>query len=796
MLARQARVPEASNGSTRRCAGALGRELRVAFIDQLVDEQRYAEAIAQYAELDKADPGNPDYLRNWGKLLLRDTSRPKAEHQADAEKVWRRIVVTRQDPLIAAQVADLFRYADMTDQALEQYQRAVELAPAAPQYREYLGEYYHILKRPDEAFPPGEKLAEAPPPTAANITRLAEVLAQFGFFEQALPEIAEACQLDPKDFSLQLKAAGLQFRGEKIDDALASLDRAEKLAQNDEERETILLQQIKAYILGDQLAKQIESLQTKIQDGKPSAHDWYLLARYLEEQARAAGSHRRDSTRGRAGTQLDSRVKRRGAIAEQSGELEQASALQAQTGDRRPPWPDRPPAPRGRVRIADRPRRRRPGRRTRADRGRAGQRRHAPVLRRSCFRLGKPDEALTTLRRAVRANPSDQNILLALGSALAGQFRTDEAIEPLLAGFRPRNLAGRQVGRGRQVDRAVSANQPLRPAARTAGRNRQEAEAHRELTICLAQAHQSAGDYGMARQGLERLLNENSRDTQLLQQLSKLAEAEADLASAISFQEQVAKVAPGPEAEFRLAMLLSRTGRSQEAAEILVRLAAKEEDKEKLLRNIDGLLGPRSSKPRSTSSSPSCRKPQGLGADLSRGAGSIRAKTPRGCRPLPGHPGPGYFRRRARSRGQQRMASRQKAASPQFNTVDLPFVRMGPAYEVQRAVGITTDNYSIPSGRASLWTPQRFSQARMAALGWLYRIAQQAGGADEFVANRKTEAEKADSSERVMWDWAYLESVRGANQQDLLPIAKRLASGGQLAAQYLYLTQLPRAIRA
>ena len=115
-------------------------------------------------------------------------------------------------------------------------------------------------------------------------------------------------------------------------------------------------------------------------------------------------------------------------------------------------------------------------------------------------------------------------------------------------------------------------------------RNRQEADARREMTICLAQAHQAAGDFGMARQELERLLSEHSRDTQLLQQLSKLAEAESDLTSAVTFQEQVAQAAPGPEAEYRLATLLSRAGRSQEAAEILVRLTAKEEDREKFLR--------------------------------------------------------------------------------------------------------------------------------------------------------------------------------------------------------------------
>ena len=44
---------------------------------------------------------NPDYLRDWGKTLLRDTARPKEERQREAEKIWRRLVASRPtDPLV------------------------------------------------------------------------------------------------------------------------------------------------------------------------------------------------------------------------------------------------------------------------------------------------------------------------------------------------------------------------------------------------------------------------------------------------------------------------------------------------------------------------------------------------------------------------------------------------------------------------------------------------------------------------------------------------------------------------
>ena len=45
------------------------KELRQSLISQLVYEQKYPEAIAQYEQLDKHEPNNPDTLRDWGRLI-------------------------------------------------------------------------------------------------------------------------------------------------------------------------------------------------------------------------------------------------------------------------------------------------------------------------------------------------------------------------------------------------------------------------------------------------------------------------------------------------------------------------------------------------------------------------------------------------------------------------------------------------------------------------------------------------------------------------------------------------------
>ncbi len=122
-------------------------------------------------------------------------------------------------------------------------------------------------------------------------------------------------------------------------------------------------------------------------------------------------------------------------------------------------------------------------------------------------------------------------------------------------------------------------------------RERREADKQREMTMCLAQAYQAAGDLGTARQQLERLLTENSRDTQLLQQLAKLAENEGDTAQALKYQRQWMQAAPNNhDAQLGLAQLLVKAGESDEAATIWVKMVADEPQPHRNLQAIDSLL--------------------------------------------------------------------------------------------------------------------------------------------------------------------------------------------------------------
>ena len=207
-----------------------------------------------------------------------------------------------------------------------------------------------------------------------------------------------------------------------------------------------------------------------------------------------------------------------------------------------------------------------------------------------CFQLGDPEEGLESLRRSVRANPSEPQGLLTLAQALNDRQRTGEAVELLWRAFeKTSELEGRIGIISALTEQYLQMNQFDRLLERLE-RERREADKAREMTLCIAAAYQAAGDLGTARQQLERLLSENTRDTALLGQLSQLSESEGDINSALKYQRMVEKAAPNnAESQLRLAQLLVRLGEANEAAEIWVKLIAGEQDPHRNLQSIDQL---------------------------------------------------------------------------------------------------------------------------------------------------------------------------------------------------------------
>ena len=264
------------------------RDLRLALISQLVGEQKFAEAAAQYQALDQSEPNNPDTLRDWGALVLRDTTKTPLDRKAAAAGIWRKLLVKKpNDPVTTAQVADLLRQADLVDDALALYKKAAVLAPTNPQYHEYIGEYLHNLKRPDEARAAWAQIADGPNRNPKNLARLAEVLAGFGYLKEAMPPLTEAVKLEADNFDYRLKLADFLHRLERYDQAETELAAARRLAQKEEEKDAVLEARVKNDQAADRLPKRIEALTQELAGTPPgTAEQWSVLARYFEADAK------------------------------------------------------------------------------------------------------------------------------------------------------------------------------------------------------------------------------------------------------------------------------------------------------------------------------------------------------------------------------------------------------------------------------------------------------------------------------------------------------------------------------
>ncbi len=809
-LASSARIPEATQWLEKALKRAPTRtELRKAFIDQLVDDGRYGEACQQYELLVESAPGNPDFLRDWGKLVARNKDLDGAARKAEAARIWQRILAAHpDDALTTAQVADLFRQSKMNDEALELYQKAVEQAPNDPQYREYLGEFYHILKRREEALATWASVAEGDRRTALNVARLAEIYNSFGYLDEAIEQIGEACRLDPKDFSLQLKAAEYHSRGGKFDEALAFLDAAEKMAANEEERETIVSQRIDVFRSSRRLDDEIEALATAVhQDKDASAESWHLLARYCAADSRwTEATEAVEKALGKDGKST-SILATSAKIAELSGDYARAAESNRQLAA-----VDRRSRSEHLMNVA----------RLEAQMGRTDEALQAgeellvaapgntdnyEFYARLCFQLGRSDQGIDLLRKAVRINSSEPHLIMALGAALAEQFRADEAIEVYWRAFeKTDDLDDRTSLTMKLTDLYLQRNQFEKLLERLE-RLRQEEDHRREMTICLAQAHQTSGDYGTARQELESLLSEDTRDTNLLQQLSKLCEDGSDTDAAIDYQRQLVAIAPGHESEYRLAQLLQSSGEWDEAGRILQKLMQREEDPVRRLRNIDSLLSQGAHESVLALTEPLLNERrddwellyrEGVAWESLDKPEEARDRFERLLALAVAHDELGVVATDRFKQAQAKARSNNlRGIHSQMPARPSPFSRLSMSTQIRRAVGLDSEReyYSaIAFRRRSIWTPDSFGDARMAAYAWLLKFDEntQDEAASPVAKRLEALAQAAaadDAGRETLYDWMYVEQLRG-NRDSIFRVARRLARDGGVEEQQFFLTSL------
>jgi len=811
-LASQGRAPEARDWLSKGVAVAPNsRALRQALIDQYVFEQNFTAAAQQYEAMDKADPNNPDTLREWGKLIMRDSARPEAERRTAASAIWRRLLEKKpNDPVVASQTADLLRTAGAVDDAVALYKKAIAVAPNAAQYREYLGEYYHSLKRSEEALATWRPIAEGPNRTSKNLARLAEVFAGFGYRREAAAAMADAISLEKDDFGMLMTYAELLHQEGQHNEALKQIETASKLASNVEETEQILSAQIKIWQATETLGAQIDQLQAELDaNQEATAERWLRLARCYEANRQIDKASEAISKAQAKDAKSVAALIAAARIYESVGNLLAAAETNRKlaAGDRRYRTEYLTTVTKLEQRL--------------------GRREHALQAARDllaaspgnpdvykffadlCFQFGDQEEGLEALRRSVRANPSEPQGLITLANALGERMRQGEAVELLWRALEKTPELDAKLGVVERITQLYLENNQFDRLLERLERERREAEKAREATLCIAQAYTTAGDLGAARQQLEHMLTENTRDTHLLAQLSSLCEQEGDLPAAVKYQRQLNAAAPSNyDHQLRLAQLLTRTGEPDEAADIWVRLVSKDTETHRNLSAIDSLLtagkleGALAIISRLLLQKPGnwellYREGAALAALERREEASARFRAIMALKLPDDELGEITKNQIELSKKKTTKPTQQQGqlppsrpgvmANPFDEWANPPLTRrVGKIWNVRRATGMDPQyyNYNQGGGTQPIYVPADYGEARMACLGWLYEEARAKGTADGFIKQLRTAKEKPGANRESLWEWYYFNLLRYEGKQVFpaaLVLAKRNDPAGMLA---------------
>ncbi len=567
-------------------------EPRLALVEALERDGSSAAAASAMQALSELKPDNPDYLVRWGELLLADYSKPEAARAAAAADVWRKLLTKNNDnPVMVARVADLMRSANLSDEAIQLYKRAVSLADGEPQYREYLGEYLHRLGRKPEAMQVWQELASGPRRNRDNLVRLSEVLGTFGYKSESLDVMGQACQLQPT-FGHRLRYSERLIEAGRYEDVFVQLNLANQQAVGEDEQDLVLELEIKAHLDGNSLAERISQLEKELDNPElaKSQIAWKRLALHQEADGKTQAAltsineamnvapptaalvnlaARMQEKAGLMGDAVESLRKlialdRRG----QSRVLMQIASMQVRLGQL-----DKAIQTSQEMLAA-------------ADAGTEQFRYYADL----CFQAGKVDQGLDALRRNMRANPNNREAIDLLARALSNNFKTDEAIELTWRSFAKCNTTSERVQVVQGLTELYLRGNAFDDLIKRLEQYGREENRSREAIQLTATAHQSSGDIASARQLLEPLVTADSRDSELITTLIELARSEGDWEAAANFQTKLNNLTPTPEGNLQLAKFLLEKGDIEQAESIWNKYASQKMSADDIQNNLKQLM--------------------------------------------------------------------------------------------------------------------------------------------------------------------------------------------------------------
>ncbi|MDQ3624093.1 MAG: tetratricopeptide repeat protein, partial [Verrucomicrobiota bacterium] len=489
---------------------------------------------------------------------------------------WRQLAPeTTRDPNKISRVADLFRSRDLSAEALQSYERAVNLAPDLPELRQRWGEYLFQLQRDEEAWNVLRAMVAGDRATAPNFLRLARLQQRRKDVDGALDSVAKGLALEPRDFELLTLQWRLFAETGRWNDAAALFDRLLAAAPSVHSAEQIEEWHVQALRALGRLDEVLEQLGARIRKEPALAEpELRLLLRLALQQgdltvareALAEGRQRFPESVSLVRKQveyerrmgnLDGRV----AALQRLIELQPRQKLEwlreiARACQEEGSW-DKAHAAAQRV----------------IDESPANADSHLLAAEIS-FAAQRFDAGVARLREAIKLADNPNAIRLRLARAFLDAGRVEEARQTFDAAFEAESDPKARLALTKQLAE-VHLQQGKLDELITRFRQRQRAEEGGwRYALYLAEIFQQMQDYAAAREELSKALGARSRDGNFLRQLVRLSRAEGNTAECVRFTRLLAEVEPSPAHQIELADSLLDHGDVEEALKVL---AANEE---------------------------------------------------------------------------------------------------------------------------------------------------------------------------------------------------------------------------
>ncbi len=545
--------------------------LRLNLIAALRNDEKFAEAAAEYEVLSKQEPDNFGIYRELGELYI------QLDDEDSARKTYQQMI--DRDPNSASTyltLAEIYTGNEWIEAAIAAYQKAISLAPNNLDYIAYFGEFYLRQGSRDKAIETWNMMVASDLGIAENYERLAKLLSTKNFHTEAIAASRKAVELKPDVYEYRKELAQRLMKTGEFEEAQKAFTEAAKLAPNAFFAEEMDNQRIELYRRQGTLLEKIEAAEEELEESELTDTEIFtqqkrLAKMYLKlgnvtyalEVLLKAKEHKPDDVivnrwlaevyikqnrRDDANTiymhliQIDSANAREYYTNIAQSHLH-VMDFEAATASAKQVIAHSPRNPEGHKMLAE-------------------------IAKQSA----NYDSAIDSLKQAIRLRPEAIDIR----AELAAVYKLAEKPRQALA----------QYWRCWELSDSVSDKltfvKPLSDTYYDLGQGAALSEKLKQLSksnssgvapvLALAELHRMEGDLPKARFQLARALDRQSDNPELLSQLVNISLDLGDNQDALTYQERLVKAHPDPIHQRKLGELLFDAGREQEAIQAWTKL--------------------------------------------------------------------------------------------------------------------------------------------------------------------------------------------------------------------------------